>query len=348
MHSGPQIGMHRLDEALPTRNVLMRYAIFGALLLGLALAITVLVWPKTRATTTTRITLPEPHAGPLPLPGDLLDISKDAALRANAERPADVTDHLAAKPFRSSDVGSALPNALECLTAAVYYEAATEPVDGQRAVAQVVLNRVSNRAFPHSVCAVVFQGAERATGCQFTFACDGALRRRPVPALWARARGIAAAALGGYVFAGVGHATHYHADYVLPRWAATLDKVSTIGAHIFYQWRGNWGEPMSFREPYAGTEPIGLFSAASARANHLPTEPVEDVSTTNPAIGETRYMVPQAIHAQPIAGPPPPGEAEPAGAQAQGKATDPGEAVPSKRWAIRQGCSSADSPTGCE
>src|SRR3546814_13220413 len=90
---------------------------------------------------------------------------------------------------------------IECLAAAVYYEAGSESVDGQRAVAQVVLNRVRHPAYPNSVCAVVFEGAQRATGCQFTFTCDGAMRRTPSVAGWERARKVAEAAPAGKVYA---------------------------------------------------------------------------------------------------------------------------------------------------
>ena len=76
--------------------------------------------------------------------------------------------------------------ALTCLTAAIYYEAASEPDDGQRAVAQVVLNRLAHPGFPKTVCGVVYQGSERASGCQFTFSCDGSLARPPAPFFWRR------------------------------------------------------------------------------------------------------------------------------------------------------------------
>ncbi|RZJ87257.1 MAG: cell wall hydrolase, partial [Brevundimonas sp.] len=77
--------------------------------------------------------------------------------------------------------------ALRCLTQAVYYEAALEPNEGQEGVAQVVLNRVRDPNYPSSVCGVVFQGAERITGCQFSFTCDGALGQAPVGWAWDRA-----------------------------------------------------------------------------------------------------------------------------------------------------------------
>jgi len=89
--------------------------------------------------------------------------------------------------------------ALTCLTAAIYYEAASEPDDGQRAVAQVVLNRVAHPSYPNTVCGVVYQGSERDTGCQFTFTCDGALARKPSRYFWDRAEKVAREALAGYV-----------------------------------------------------------------------------------------------------------------------------------------------------
>ena len=96
------------------------------------------------------------------------------------------------------------------------YEAGDDPA-GQRAVAQVVLNRVRHPAFPKTVCGVVFEGQDRTTGCQFTFSCDGALTRwSPSPALWTAARQIATAALTGTVYRPVGYATHYHTDWVVP------------------------------------------------------------------------------------------------------------------------------------
>jgi len=145
---------------------------------------------------------------------------------------------------------------LQCLTMAIYYEAGNEPDDGERAVAQVVLNRVRHPAYPRTVCGVVFDGAQRRTGCQFTFACDGALARVPSSAGWRRANRIAIAALAGDVFAPVGWATHYHANYVVPYWASSLDKVAAIGAHIFYRSKGVAGLRGAFRGVYAGNEPL--------------------------------------------------------------------------------------------
>lgn len=147
--------------------------------------------------------------------------------------------------------------ALNCLTSAIYYEAANEPNEGQRAVAQVVLNRVRHPAWPKSVCGVVYQGAERTDLlCQFTFSCDGAMARPPVADKWARARRVAEIALSGRVFAPVGVATFYHTLAVRPEWSSRLDPVAVVGAHIFYQMRGANGRPTAFRMPYSGRELI--------------------------------------------------------------------------------------------
>jgi len=153
----------------------------------------------------------------------------------------------------------------QCLTAAVYYEARSEGLEGQRAVAQVVLNRVRHPAFPKSVCGVVYQGSRRRTGCQFSFTCDGSLRGGREPEAWGRARRVAATALAGSVYGPVGLATHYHASYVRPWWAAAMRRAVSVGSHIFYRWRGEWGDPKSFRQPYSGIE-----MAARPESNSVP------------------------------------------------------------------------------
>lgn len=143
-----------------------------------------------------------------------------------------------------------------CLTAAIYYEAASETDDGMRGVAQTVINRVRHPSFPNTVCGVVFQGSQRVGVCQFTFSCDGAMARTPSKPNWLRASRIAAAALNGYVFPGVGLATHYHTQAIWPRWGKSLVMTNIVGAHIFHRWRGRWGMPDAFRAPYLGREPV--------------------------------------------------------------------------------------------
>ncbi len=145
--------------------------------------------------------------------------------------------------------------ALDCLTAAVYYEAASEPRAGQEAVAQVVLNRLRHPAFPKSVCGVIYDGVGTASTCQFTFACDGSTSRRPVARLWDNARDVAAAALSGHVASQVGAATHYHATSVNPYWRASLVSVGRIGNHLFYTMPGSRGAPSALTGQYSGDEP---------------------------------------------------------------------------------------------
>ncbi|BAI97640.1 hypothetical protein Sj15T_20680 [Sphingobium sp. TA15] len=145
--------------------------------------------------------------------------------------------------------------ALNCLTSAIYYEAGNEPEDGQRAVAQVVLNRVRNPAWPRSVCGVIYQGSERTDyRCQFTFSCDGAMARMASAEGWARARRIAAQALSGLVYRPVGLATYYHTLAVRPEWAGAMRPVAVIGAHIFYRPAGAGGTAAAFRMAYSGRE----------------------------------------------------------------------------------------------
>jgi spore germination cell wall hydrolase CwlJ-like protein len=172
-----------------------------------------------------------------------------------------------AAPFQLPDVDTASSvRALNCLTAAVYFEARSEAAEGQRAVAQVVLNRVRHYAYPSSICGVVFQGPMRAGGgCQFTFTCDGSLSERHDPAAWARAKAIARAALSGEVEERVGWATHYHTDYVSPWWGRKLLQVAVLGTHIFYRNPGAAGEPKAFVRRSASLEPatarIGAIEA---------------------------------------------------------------------------------------
>jgi len=151
-----------------------------------------------------------------------------------------------AQPFRMAGALDASRD-LDCLAQAVYYEARGEGPSGMRAVAQVVLNRVRHPAFPKTVCGVVYQGAARRVGCQFSFVCDGSMRRGKEPGAWRRAREIAAKAMGGYVMADVGNATHFHTTGVSPRWRNQLLRVAQIGTHVFYRFGGRAGSSGAFR-----------------------------------------------------------------------------------------------------
>lgn len=182
-------------------------------------------------------------------------LDPDAARKMNAEVPFTSTPVPAARPFHLLAAPLDRARAVDCLAAAVLYEAGDDAT-GEQAVAQVVLNRLRHPAFPKTVCGVVFQGAERPTGCQFTFTCDGAMTRHFwTPEAWTRARAIAAAALDGAVYPKVGYATHYHTDWVVPYWSASLDKVAAVGTHLFFRWSGWWGTPGAFQRAVAGGEP---------------------------------------------------------------------------------------------
>jgi hypothetical protein len=127
---------------------------------------------------------------------------------------------------------------MRCLAEAIYFEARSEPELGQKAVAQVVMNRVASRLYPNSICGVVYQNRHRHLACQFTFACEGRSLRIREPAPWRRAERIAQEVVSGTSFIEtVGLSTHYHADYVNPRWARALLRRDKIGRHIFYQLR---------------------------------------------------------------------------------------------------------------
>ena len=205
------------------------------------------------------------HLPALP-PMLLRPVTPHDALAFNRRIPFSREPNPAAHAFRFRGDAAAYNRALNCLTQAVYYEAASEPERGQLAVAQVILNRVRHPAFPNSVCAVVYQGSTLPTGCQFTFTCDGSLDRQPSLAPWRRAEKAAGAVLHGGVFVPVGYATHYHANFVVPFWNTHLAKNAVIGTHIFYRWPGAWGAPGAFQRAYPGIEPSPLVLQATAIA----------------------------------------------------------------------------------
>ena len=232
----------------------------------------------------------------LPPPDLLRPLTPEEARLENEKRPFATEPPPPAKPFQlRADAVSRL-RAVDCLTQAIYYEAASEGVEGGRAVAQVVLNRARHPAYPNTICGVVYQGSTRSTGCQFTFTCDGSLLRPPSAYLWARSTTIAQEALAGRVYAPVGYATHYHADYVLPYWADSLDKLVQIGRHIFYRLRGAVGSGRAFSQRYPGVEPppVSAGTAAAVLEEALkvtaetaePLEPVAEEATPRPLADE--------------------------------------------------------------
>lgn len=129
-----------------------------------------------------------------------------------------------------------------CLANGIYFEARGENLKGQAAVAQVILNRVRNPAYPKTICGVVYQNDSWKNRCQFSFACDGKKDRIRNPSNYRVAEEIAMAVTAGKIFIPeVGSSTHYHATYVRPRWAGTMEKMKKIGLHIFYRtYGGGW------------------------------------------------------------------------------------------------------------
>lgn len=148
--------------------------------------------------------------------------------------------------------GKEYAKAERCLANAIYFEARSEPIRGQMAVAQVVMNRVFSGFYPNDVCGVVYQNANRHLSCQFTFACDGKSKAITERGHWARANRIARQTLDGQIYVPeVAKSTHYHAVYVHPNWVHEMKKLVRYGVHNFYRpyaW-GNgaeepvWGSP---------------------------------------------------------------------------------------------------------
>jgi hypothetical protein len=245
-----------------------------------------------------------------PLTPDEFTLAPDAVRQLDAVSAQIFNDSIpfsdlpiqAAKPFiMSPDDIVQYSRAVDCMTAAIYYEAANETPQGQAAVAQVVLNRMRHPAYPNTICGVVFQGQERSTGCQFSFTCDGAMNRPPSPEGWARAKAVATSALNGSVAADVGMATHYHADYVSPYWAERLVKLRKIGVHIFYRWTGAWGQRFSFTRQHTGDEPVIAKMALVTTPMEALDAPVDPNLIPEPQIQvDTTPLVVAPIHRDPL------------------------------------------------
>ena len=247
--------------SLPLRLSLIAIAVF-AIALPLAVLRYAPTTPAPLAVAAPRAVVARTTLPPVE-PVELQALAPEDAKAFNAEVPFSTAPNPAAKPFRFRGDADDLARATDCLAAATYYEAGDD-AEGEKAVAQVVLNRLRHPAFPKTVCGVVFQGSERRTGCQFTFTCDGALARVPSETAWSRARAIAAGALQGAVYKPVGYATHYHTDWVVPYWSASLDKITAVHSHLFFRWSGWWGTPPAFnRAQSGGEEPIAKLAMLS-------------------------------------------------------------------------------------
>ena len=271
--------MDRAAPALPPHDDRGPLAAFAALVL-LPIALLALMGGLPAPAASPPPISPVEAAEPMPdlpaSPEDTVVLSERTATDARARNAA--VEFAAVgpgtpSPFRFDGSAADRLRARDCLALAGMAEAGGGDGD-QRAVMQVILNRVRHPAFARTVCGVVFEGAQRPTGCQFSFTCDGSLARRYSDAAWRAARDRAEQMLGGATHAPVGNATHFHADYVYPWWSDQLDKVAQVGPHIFFRWRGFWGSRSALSARYAGGEPDPLrlreTALVTAAANPLP------------------------------------------------------------------------------
>ena len=203
-----------------------------------------------------------PGEAPVVMPHDeksdaKFDAKPDAKPGETIASKGEVTGPEARPKTPAERLGLAGPTrakAEKCLANAVYFEARGEPVRGQIAVAQVVLNRVFSPFYPNKVCDVVYQNADRHNACQFTFACDGIPDIVTEPEAWLRAKRIARDMLDGKLWMPeVAKSTHYHAYWVHPSWVAEMKKMYQLGVHTFYRPRAwgdgsdepSWGDPQT-------------------------------------------------------------------------------------------------------
>lgn len=189
---------------------------------------------------------PQPEAAPVTT-GE--SVASKGVVTGEGKRPKTPAERLGL-------TGLARAKQEKCLTDAIYFESRGEAIDGQMAVAQVVMNRVFSGFYPNTVCGVVYQKkyVRRYGGCQFTFACDGKPDVVKEPEMWEIAKKIARDTLDGKLWLkNVGKATHYHAFWVRPDWVREMAKIQRLGVHTFYRPRAwgdgadepKWGDPVA-------------------------------------------------------------------------------------------------------
>ena len=186
---------------------------------------------------TPKVSRAEALASTTPAPADDLPIQASFAAPFQPAPNVSVIPQSGARPNYAALLGGERgARERKCLAEAVYFEARSEPEEGQAAVAQVVLNRATSGLYPPSVCGVVYQNRTHYKACQFSFACEGKSLRINEPEAWHTAERIADEVADGKTYVSdVGGATHYHAKYVRPGWARRLVKMDVIGHHIFYK-----------------------------------------------------------------------------------------------------------------
>lgn len=255
----------------------------------------------------------------------LLPIEPKTAKEINASRPFSSGRIARARPLNSALAGADRDRAIGCLAIAGLYEAGSA-ADDQRPVMQVILNRVRHPAWPNSVCAVVFQGMERRTGCQFSFTCDGSMQRwHPTGADLSRARRLADAMLGEETDERVGWATHYHTDWVVPYWSESLDKATAVKSHLFFRWKGPWGTSAAFKSAPSLAEPY-IRMMSHLDPSHSEGEPSSKDNSEMPLPAGAEDMASQ------IASKPPATFSEPKFVQPFRQAMEGG--MPPGRWAL--------------
>ena len=254
----------------------------GLLAVAVAL-VAVLAWPSLHRSVAPSDAAASPGAAATPLTALPAKGSDAPVIAEPTQAPADANAQNLAVPFSPDRLTPATSfrftgstqdraRAADCLALAALAEAGGDDA-GQRAVIQVVLNRVRHPAFARTVCGVVFEGSQRRTGCQFTFTCDGSLDRRYSDVSRAAALSRAQEALGGRVFAPVGIATHYHTDWVYPWWSPKLLKIAQVQTHLFFRWPGYWGSAAALNVAYRGGEPDVFVAAGAADVASPVTSP---------------------------------------------------------------------------
>ena len=167
----------------------------------------------------------------------LADFHTDKDISNALMRDVKMTNDLLGVRPEVFDVAKFKAQEHRCLAEAIYYEARSETKSGQKAVAEVVQNRVKSKHYPNTICGVVYQGAERSTGCQFSFTCDGSTMREPYGKHWQRSLDIAQLNITGGVKPFTGRSTHYHTVAVNPHWSGNLRPTKQIGYHKFYRFK---------------------------------------------------------------------------------------------------------------
>lgn len=173
--------------------------------------------------------------------GALSAIDTVASAKPVAALNPDVLAAYVADRFKSTDKRIKIADSeRDCLTQAIYHEARGESIEGQWAVANIIVNRALSGRFPSTLCGVVYQNAEKGFHrCQFTFACDGKTDAPSERAAWIRSEGIAAKVYAEFA-QGVKiptlprSALFYHTTSVNPNWSNTYTQVAQIGSHLFY------------------------------------------------------------------------------------------------------------------